>query len=179
MNPPRKLPPVSNQTVANWLSGHAERVFARTPCFTFSLAIQGGYVAFIEDYDQPERIPRSVRKTALPAKTALKEVLQRWMEPIDKRTTIRWAFTIVPASECLAVQVRDLTESNQHTWAMMSVSEAFGMKELFEQFCGIAEDQKRDGYFTKENNRKRQDLYNEMMKTCCWPEVEMETEVVA
>lgn len=98
----RPLPTFRNITVADWLKGHQERVYARTANFTFSLTLDGLSVVRVDRYHDPVRIPAYQFATKLPATTKLSDYLSRWQEPLDKKTPIIWDDAVLAGKEVVA-----------------------------------------------------------------------------
>jgi len=90
MKPPRKFPIFANVTVADWLSGHVERVYAVVGPFTFSLTVEAGRVVRISRYDKPELIEDARFMTSLPPTVKLAEYLIRWSAVYPADRGIAW-----------------------------------------------------------------------------------------
>ena len=103
MKAPRKFPIFADQTVAQWLEGHQERVYAVVGPFTFSLTLDGPVVARIERYDKPERIPDTRHVGMVNASTTkLAHYLISWSYVFPNDREIIWHEDTTRKTEVMA-----------------------------------------------------------------------------
>lgn len=99
---PRKYPVFTDRTIAEWLEGHQERVYAVVGAFTFSLTLKGRTVVRIEKYDRPERIPAGQYEVQMPPNRRLSEYLLRWSQVFTAKQEIKWDDAVTGKTEVVA-----------------------------------------------------------------------------